>query len=548
MNALVILLLKTLLIFAAAGVTLFALRRASAAARHLVCLLALAALLALPGLSLALPGWQMLPAPNYTVGTPLAASFSLPAPNNGGAGKSVGAGLVPAQSYSRPLATSAPSIAAEAGEPNAPPRPFPWPLAFIALYALGVLIALMRPVLGLWGIRQLSRISVPLTDHSVQTLTADCAAALRLPRLPELRQAAVPVPMTWGSRRPTILLPQEAENWPQDRLRAVLLHEMAHIRRQDWLGHRLADVTCALYWFHPLVWLAARRLRAESEAACDDLVLASGIPAPDYARHLLEIARALPPISSFPQTAIAMSQTSQVESRLKMILDKTRNRQAVTRRILLTALGLSFASVIGLAMLRPAVQAQATAQTIDRSGVAGATAQLKQIYGVLNVYRARHGGEFPATNSPALLSDLTAHPQAYGLPDRGTGNEAQAMHLFTSPDSEFMDGSSKAMADKITVYFVHNKRPDGTLVGTAKRAGTRDVLAYSNLYVRNHPPGPTGFYLVLWGDGTISKIPASSILTVPAYDVIGPAGSTEQVARQGGKQIAFPGQAGLPRS
>ena len=240
---------------------------------------------------------------------------------------------------------------------------FPWPVVLITFYTLGVLLALMRPVLGLWGIRQLSRLSVPLTDHSVQTLAADSAAARRLPRLPELRQAAVPVPMTWGSRRPTILLPQGAENWPEDRLRAVLLHEMAHIRRQDWPGHRLADITCALYWFQPFVWLTARRLRAESEAACDDLVLASGIPAPDYARHLLEIARALPPVSRNPQYAIAMAQSSRVEGRLKMILDQTRNRRLPRRG----AIGVALALSAGLAL------AVATAQTEPHSLMAAIT-------------------------------------------------------------------------------------------------------------------------------------------------------------------------------
>ncbi len=362
MTLLTILLLKTLLVFAAAGLALIALRRASASARHLVCLLTLAALLALPCLSLALPGWQMLPA-----WTPPAVSapVSPPAPtpvipltsNNGGTGEDKRAETSPAPTGLFP----APPLLGAGGQ-NAPPRPFPWLHVVIALYAFGVLLALTRPLLGLWGIRQLSRISVSVIDTSMQALAADCAAALRLPRLPALRQAAVPVPMTWGSRRPVVLLPQEAAHWPEDRLRAVLLHEMAHVRRQDWPGHRLADVTCALYWFHPLVWLTARRLRAESEAACDDLVLASGIAAPDYARHLLEIARALPPVSTiFPQAAIAMAQTSQVESRLQMILTKNQNRRQITRRVALTTLGLSIVLLTSLAMLRPVAKAQETA-------------------------------------------------------------------------------------------------------------------------------------------------------------------------------------------
>ncbi len=86
MTALTLLLLKTLLIFAAAGLVLFAQRRASAAARHLVCLLTLAALLALPLLSVALPGWRLLPgfamsAQNNPVGALLAAPSEIISPH-----------------------------------------------------------------------------------------------------------------------------------------------------------------------------------------------------------------------------------------------------------------------------------------------------------------------------------------------------------------------------------------------------------------------------------------------------------------------------------
>ena len=197
--------------------------------------------------------------------------------------------------------------------------------------------------------------------------------------------------------------------------------------------------------------------------------------------------------------------------------------------------------------LQPNTQAASapTAQSAE-GGLEAATARLHQIYGFLQTYRRTHGGAFPETSPSGLMADMTAHPQAYGLPDQGAGNAAQTLRYFTSPDSQFMDGGNKVLAGKLIVYFLHNKRPDGTLVGTAKRAGTRDVFADTNLYVRNHPHGATGFYLVLWEDGTVSQIPVGSIRTVPAYDVIGSAGATEETKRQGIKQIAFPGQAGLP--
>ena len=90
-----------------------------------------------------------------------------------------------------------------------------------------------------------------------------------------------------------LLVPAEAEAWPDERRRLVLLHELAHVRRWDWLTQLVAHVACAMYWFNPLVWLAARQMRIERERACDDLVLASGAKASDYAQELLALAAGL---------------------------------------------------------------------------------------------------------------------------------------------------------------------------------------------------------------------------------------------------------------
>src|SRR5207342_2526847 len=88
---------------------------------------------------------------------------------------------------------------------------------------------------------------------------------------------------------PTIILPVGAEEWSDDRRRAVLLHELAHIRRRDLIGHIIASAACAVYWFNPFVWAAARRLRVESELASDDVVLESGVRPSEYAQHLLDL-------------------------------------------------------------------------------------------------------------------------------------------------------------------------------------------------------------------------------------------------------------------
>ncbi|MGI4791906.1 MAG: M56 family metallopeptidase [Janthinobacterium lividum] len=365
MILLVTLLVKSLLVFALAGAVLLALRRASAAARHLVCLLTLAALLALPLFSVTLPGWRL------RVLEPTPARSSLSPPETGRA--RVGTGLAPALGAS-PALSAPPDLKASPilGKPSAP-EPLRPPVSggplrsnllrskevgFLTLYLLGVLLASLRPLLGLWGIARLSRLCLDIQDPPTLAASAHCAETLHL-RMPRLCRADVCVPMTWGWRHPVVLLPTESTDWPQDRLQSVLLHEMAHIKRRDWVSHRLADLVCALYWFHPLVWLTARRLRTEGELACDDLVLTSGIAASDYARHLLEIAGTLSRVPNQSQAAIAMAQTSKVEGRILMILDKTHVQRTLSRRVVVSAIVLGAGTLIPLAALRLTTHAQA---------------------------------------------------------------------------------------------------------------------------------------------------------------------------------------------
>jgi hypothetical protein len=101
------------------------------------------------------------------------------------------------------------------------------------------------------------------------------------------------IPVVWGIIRLRLLLPENARTWSAEQLQSVLLHELAHIKRRDAMTQLLAQVACALHWFNPLVWFASWRLHVERERACDDLVLANGVPPSAYAEHLLDVATRL---------------------------------------------------------------------------------------------------------------------------------------------------------------------------------------------------------------------------------------------------------------
>ena len=178
--------------------------------------------------------------------------------------------------------------------------------------------------------------------------------------------------MTFGIRRPSILIPAIAETWAGDRRRAVILHELAHIARRDCLTQTLAFVACTLYWFHPAVWWAARRLRIERELACDDRVIAAGTQPREYAGHLLEIAYAFGD-RRVSAMAVSMARPQQLESRMLAALDNGRNRSVPAPRVRAAAMLVAAALLLGIAGATPTLDASAPED--ERPGLTEAAGQ-----------------------------------------------------------------------------------------------------------------------------------------------------------------------------
>jgi beta-lactamase regulating signal transducer with metallopeptidase domain len=161
-----------------------------------------------------------------------------------------------------------------------------------------------------------------------------------------------PMPLVWGVLRPTLLLPAEAADWPDGRLRVVLLHELAHARRRDCLTKLIAHLACAAHWFNPLAWLAFVGMQRDAEAACDDLVLAAGHRPSDYATHLLEIASGLNSGMLAAYSSIAMARKSRLEGRLLAILDPRRSRQKLSLLLVLCAVIVGCSVTVPLSTMR----------------------------------------------------------------------------------------------------------------------------------------------------------------------------------------------------
>lgn len=361
---------KATLVLAAAGVATLALRRASAAARHLAWCLGLGAALALPVSSLALPGWswRVLPAATKNV-RPIRPSSDSPHPDPVQPGaypeSLVGISLEEDALLNTGLAGRLPSRPTAGPTPPAVPSrgvltPSWWWLW--GAWLVGAVTVLSAPITGRIVLRRWAREAEPIIDDDWTALLREMSAQLGLTRrIALLRSARADMPMTWGWLRPVVLLPADSESWDVDRRREVLLHELAHVRRLDCLTQMIARAACAVYWFHPLAWFAERRMRIERERACDDVVLLAGARASDYAGHLLEIAQTRRVPRAAALAALEMARPSQLEGRLTAILDPARRRQAPGRGVAAVSLLAAVLTLVPLATLHLGARANANA-------------------------------------------------------------------------------------------------------------------------------------------------------------------------------------------
>lgn len=192
---------------------------------------------------------------------------------------------------------------------------------------------------------------------------------------------------TYGYFKPVIVLPGIARNWEKVQIRAVLLHELAHIKRRDFLTNLLVQVVKVIYWFNPLVWIATSRIRLEAEQACDDLVLQSGMQPWEYGQQLVDAAKMLQqqPIRA-KQLSFSITGGQALKKRMQSILNPDRKSFSLSRRvgillvfclisILFSSLALEPINPRNLSDANPAVRIRAI-QSLGKDFSPAATKQL----------------------------------------------------------------------------------------------------------------------------------------------------------------------------
>ncbi len=296
-------------------------RRQSAAFRHWVLAAAIFCAAVMPWLGIVVPAWEL----NLKALLPVESSApieELSARSTDGSNETV------------------------KGTPDSGLSPVPFRF-FGFVWGVGFLVSLTMLVSGLGRLTWLASSSGPIQDRKWLRLVEEVARAYGLSRRVQVLQSHHPAMLvTWGVLRPKILLPVGASDWEEERVRFVLCHELAHVRRNDWFVQMVAELLRAVYWFNPLLWIACGRLRQVGEHACDDAVLKFGGVRSEYAAHLLALARTLN-ISERPwSSAVAMARSSTLERRFRAMLNTRLSHDAISRPLCILTLTVYVVRVI----------------------------------------------------------------------------------------------------------------------------------------------------------------------------------------------------------
>ena len=273
------------------------LRGRSAAVRHWVLAIAVVCAAVMPLLQFVVPSWQLRTVAD--AGGVLATIQDLPVAATAAA------------------ATHGPTLLERAARASG------------VVWLTGIPVGLGILLVGLARLAWLGSRATPIVDGPWHDAATDLARAYGLTRpVSLLRSTHASLLATWGFVRPRIILPESSRHWSEERVRIVLGHELAHVRRNDWIAQMAAEMLCAIYWFNPLVFWLRRRIVLESEQAADDAVLGLGVNGGAYASELVDLARTLVAPSFVP--APSMARQSSLERRIRAMLNGDLNRKPIT--------------------------------------------------------------------------------------------------------------------------------------------------------------------------------------------------------------------------
>ncbi len=387
----------------------------SASTRHRVWLLSVIAPLSIPIASELLPNWEV----RLPFSSTLVTFADTPALSNAPAPK--GSKL--------PTTPSTPAV------PKTETRTTPpalWPPILVAIWASIASIRLAWWIVGAISLRRLARRCERMDASMFLDLVESTKAKLGMKKQIQLYMSSErETPMQWGMWRPKVLLPMESSRWQPERIRTVLLHELAHVARADCVTRAVAHFVTSILWFNPVSHLAYRRLVSECELACDDIALKSGCDPFAYADTLLDVSRLRQKQTSKLTPALGMATTSLLEGRVRAILSPQNDRSAVSIRASILSLLISGSIISLVAVLRPKfASAQSVRSTVTKTDATDSPTVSTISYvdnsaeGVQSIAGSGHAVRFNVANkSRRNLVAVEIYASRYGTP--------------TAPDEDF---------------------------------------------------------------------------------------------------------------
>ncbi|MDC0598683.1 TonB family protein [Gammaproteobacteria bacterium] len=306
---------KSTAIFLAIIVLSFLFRKYSAAARHLIWCVAILSFLVLPLIVLFVPRVEIEIPENTIITSPQSENF-----------------ILVVNEFSHGLEN--------------------WSSLILVIYFTVMFTLVAYTILGLYRVQQLTVSAQALKSNArLKELQVILNQEGIFSDIEILETEVLTSPLSWGLRKPVILMPSDSAHWTIEKVRNVLIHEVCHIQRLDWLSHLLSRLTIAIYWFNPLIWYAVRKLGEEAEQACDDAVLLYGRNQSEYANDLLEIAKNVTGTTHKNLIAEAIAH-SFLGSRVIAILDSGKSRNKTESVWVVRALLAMLSTVVIVASLK----------------------------------------------------------------------------------------------------------------------------------------------------------------------------------------------------
>lgn len=230
---------------------------------------------------------------------------------------------------------------------------FNWDAWILAFYLVPATLLLLRLGIGVMRLAQLRQRADFVDAPSLLNALEDSRHRLGISRRIDLRISdEVVSPVSFGLLSPQVILPDHAQSWSAPIQQDVLVHELSHIKRLDWLSMLLGYLIVSLFWFNPLAWLVLRKLNEEAENCCDAAVVYDGRSNTDYAESLLSVARVcahshraesgqkLLAQTMLDQTTLQSRITQILEDKIMKLSELKKQRRNVAAILLLLTAGL----------------------------------------------------------------------------------------------------------------------------------------------------------------------------------------------------------------